>query len=117
MKTLILNAWGTDHHISFHLANYADNNNLYVGMICHDDGYPEPWSDLTVNLDVTLEPNIAFIDVNNNGWNIIDWLIKNNLGQPTKLEMISGFCTYPEFEFNMDELIKYVTRDSREENK
>ena len=108
MNTLTLNAWGKDHPITFRLDHYADNNNLYVGMITWEDDYAEPWSDLTVNLGVKLEPNIAFIDINNNGWQIIDWLVKNNLGKPTKLEMISGFCTYPEFEFNMEELMKYV---------
>ena len=113
MNTLTLNAWGAEHSISFRLANYAENNNLYVGMITHDEEWPEPWSDLTVNLGVKLEPNIAFIDVNDNGWQIIDWLIENNLGQPTTLEMISGFCTYPEFEFNMPELMKYMSCDER----
>lgn len=108
MSKLTLDAWGIEHPITFRLSNCAENNNLYVGMITWEEDWPEPWSDLTVNLGVELEPNIAFIDVNNNGWQIIDWLVKNNLGKPTKLEMISGFCTYPEFEFNMEELKKYI---------
>ena len=45
---LILNKWGSDHKISLGLATYAENGNLYVGLISHDEGYPEPWSDLTV---------------------------------------------------------------------
>lgn len=113
MNTLNLSKYGSDHPITFELATYADNGNLYVGMITHEDGYAEPWSNLTVNLGVKLEPNIAFIDTNNNGWEIIDWLVKNKLGEPTKLEMISGYCTYPEFQFNMEELMKYVSKDGR----
>ena len=112
-ERLTLNAWGKNHKISFHLANYAENNNLYVGMICYDDGYPEHWGDLTVNLSVTLDNNKAYIDTNNNGNNIVDWLIKNNLGEFTGDYGFSGFCMYPEFQFNMTELMKYVTDDER----
>ena len=114
MKTLTLNAWGKSHKISFQLANYADNGNLYVGMICHDDEYPEPWSDLTVNLGNRLTSNCAYIDTNNNGSGIIDWLIANNLGCLSRGLGFSGFCTYPQFIFNLPELIKYVTIDKRE---
>ena len=114
MKTLTLNAWGFDHKISFHLATYTTTGNLYVGLICHDEEYPEHWSDLTVNLDETLEQNHSYIDTNNNGNEIMNWLIANNLGKYTYGMGFSGFCVYPEFEFNMDELMKYVSCDDRE---
>lgn len=110
---LILNAWGEDHKISFHLANYNSNGNLYVGMICHDEEESEPWEDLTVNLDDKLAPNCAYIDTNNNGKEIIQWLTANNLGHLTGDYGFSGFCMYPEFEFNMHELIPYVVLDER----
>lgn len=113
MKNLILNAWGTAHKISFHLADYAENNNLYVGMICHDDRYPEPWSDLTVNLSIECAYCCAFIDTNNNGKGIIDWLVENHLGYFTGRISASGFCAYPEFCFNLNELMKYVTLNER----
>ena len=113
MKTLTLNKWGSAHQITFHIADYADNGNLYVGMICHDDGYPEPWSDLTVNLDIKCAHYCAFIDSNNNGREIIRWLIENNIGYPTGRISTSGFCAYAEFCFNLNELMKYVTLDER----
>lgn len=114
MKTLTLNAWGKDHEISFHLANYANNNNLYIGLITHDEGSLEPWSDLTVNLGSKLPPDRAYVDLNNNGREIINWLIDNELAIPTFATKISGFCEYPEFIFNMPKLIEYVTLDERE---
>ena len=33
MKTLNWNAWVTDHPITFRISRYANNNNLYIGMI------------------------------------------------------------------------------------
>lgn len=114
MQRLTLNAWGADHPITFHLANYAENNNLYVGMITHYEGYPEPYGDLTVNLSVKCAENCAFIDTNNCGEKILLWLIENKLGDLTGRMQPSGFCLFPEFEFDMNELMKYVTLDERE---
>lgn len=114
MQTLTLNAWGKDHKISFHLANYT-NNNLYIGLRMHDEDGIEPWSDLTVNLDVKLPPDRAYVDINNNGREILNWLIDNELAIPTFSTRISGFCEYPEFIFNMPKIMKYVTLDERKE--
>lgn len=112
MKTLNLNAWGESHSLGIYLDNYADNDNLYVGLICcNEEDYGEPWSDLTVNLDTKLAPNRAYIDTNNNGNEIINWLISNKLGKPTGRYGASGFCVYPEFEFDMNELKKYIAED------
>lgn len=108
MKTLTLNKWGKDHPMSFDVDSYPQNGNLYVGLITHEEGYPEPWQNLTVNLDVKCEENCAFIDTNNNGDDIIPWLINNKLGRLTGKYKASGWCMYPEFKFNMDELNKYV---------
>ena len=113
MKTLTLNAWGKSHKISFHLANYADNGNLYIGMLIHDDKYPEPWGDLTVNLGFKLPSDRAYVDSNNNGREILNWLIDNELAIPTFATKRSGFCEYPEFIFNMPKLVKYTMLDER----
>lgn len=75
---------------------------LAVQMFCWDEEYKfwEPWSTLTVNTgDQPLNKNCAFINTNNNK-DIIGWMIKNGMGRTTKRFSVSGFCTYPEFEFN-----------------
>jgi hypothetical protein len=109
MRVLNWNAWGKNHLITFKLDKYAENGNLYVGMVAHDDGYPEPWSDLTVNLSVKCDEDCAFIDTNDNGDRIVEWLITNKLATLTGRMRSSGFCTYPEVRFNMDELMNYVS--------
>lgn len=116
MKTLTLNKYGKQHPMTFVLKQYASTGNLYVGLITHEEGY-EPWSDLTVNLDVKCEKNCSFIDTNNNGNEIIDWLVDNGLGYRTGLKARSGFCVYPEFIFNMNKLLQYVMEgDNHYEN-
>lgn len=121
MARLKLHAWGQDREIAFSIDKYANNDNTAIQMWawvegCYEngvklDGYYEPWSTLTVNLPKRkCKPNCAFIDVNNNG-DIIGWLEKNNLGFETGVFEISGFCIYPMFEFNMDELKKYMMED------
>ena len=94
-----------------HTANYANNGNLYVGILEEEDGYYVPWSDLTVNLNRKCKPGCAFIDTNNNGDEIEDWLMKNNLAYPTGRLEVSGWCIYPEFKFNMETLMQYVLGD------
>lgn len=111
---LTLNRYERTHPMTFKLANYVENGNLYVGLLTNIDGYEEPWSDLTVNLSVPCKPNRAFIDANNNGNEIIAWLVNNGLGHTTGLMMPSGWCVYPEFEFNMEALMEHVTKDYRE---
>lgn len=110
---LTLTKYGSNHSMTFELANYIENENLYVGLLSHDEGWPEPWQNLTVNLSVKCKPNRAFIDTNNNGNEIIAWLESNGLGKATGNLMPSGWCVYPEFEFDMDALMQHVTTDSR----
>lgn len=105
--------YGQVHSMAFELANYAENGNLYVGLLTYEKGYPQPWQNLTVNLSVRCAPNCAYIDTNNNGNEIIEWLEQNGLGKPTGNLMPSGWCIYPEFEFDMETLMGHVTEDYR----
>jgi hypothetical protein len=113
MKTITLERYGKKHPMCFNTAKYAENGNLYVGLTTMIEGWPEPWSNLTVNLSVKCKENCAFIDTNNNGNEIITWLEENNLGETTGRIAFSGWCVYPEFEFNMEELMKHVVSDER----
>lgn len=105
---LNLTKYGNNHPMTFVLDEYLDNGNLYVGLVTHESGYPEPWQNLTINLSAKCKQNCAFIDVNNNGNEIVAWLIRNKLGKLTGNVKSSGFCIYPEFEFNTKELSKYI---------
>ena len=44
---------------------------------------------------------------------IIEWLIHNNLAHMTGRKQASGHCAYPEMRFNINELMKYVSKDDR----
>ena len=110
MEKLTLNSWGRDYPIMLRKDNYVDNNKLHIGMITDADGFLEPYADLTVNVE-GFNPknnNCALIDTNNLGNDIIFWLMDNKLGKSTARWANSGFCSYPEFEFDLDEVNKYI---------
>lgn len=104
---LKLNSYDKEFDIHLILDNYLENDNLYVGMITTNEGYPEPFGDITVNIGIKCEENCSYVDINNNP-NIIKWLIDNNLGEPTGTENWSGHIIYPEFKFNIKELNKHI---------
>lgn len=107
MGKLNLLKYGKNHPLTFGITSYLSDNSLAITMTTWEEGYAEPWDSLTVNLEVDLEDNCAFIDTNNNGGDIIDWLIKNNLGELTGRVKKSGFCSYPEFKFDLGAVEKY----------
>lgn len=99
MEKLMLSTPFSTIPVTFEKSRYIDQNNLYIRIVTWEEGYPEPWSDLTVNLGVKCEENTAYIDVNNNGPEILDFIIDNGLGVPTGKMLPSGFCVYPEVRF------------------
>lgn len=55
---------------------------------------------LTVNLpDGKRNAGCQYIDTNNNGSEVLDWLEENEFGKRTGNLTESGFCSYPEFNF------------------
>lgn len=95
--------WGKTHRIALKVTTYL-NGNLAINMEAWDDGYAEPWSNLTVNLDGERRKDCAFIDSNHNGEDIIIWIIRNGLAIPTGVRQRSGFCEYAEYRFRADRL-------------
>ncbi len=104
MKTLTLKALGRDVEVFFTLNHYSMNNNLCINMVAVNEG---PWSTLTKNFDVNLEPDEAFIDTNNNA-GIDEILVANGIAEPTGKGIRSGFCIYPLFKFNLDVVEQYT---------
>lgn len=90
---------------------YANNHRLYVGLYTYDkdDAFWEPWSDVTVNLsdESISDENCAFIDVNNNP-TITSFLEQNGIAVPTYRFGYSGFCSYPEYRFDIDKLDEHL---------
>ena len=102
MKAIPYKKYGRIHPITLEFERYAVNNGLAIEMVTWEEGYPEPWSMLTVNLDDQLESDCAYVDTNNNGQDITAWIEQNKLGVPTGRIGFSGFCTYPEYRFAIE---------------
>ena len=88
------------------LANYADNDNLYVGFnyFDRDLGAMDFYGDVTVNI-TKMQPFMATIDTNNNNAEkITSFLMENGLANPAGRSLPSGFCMYPVFRFNPEKL-------------
>lgn len=104
-----------EYEVKIIKSNYLQDHNLYIGLVyrdympdfCNTAEYWAPYCDITVNI-TKLPDNQACIDVNNLGDYICDWLIENKLAKPTNKVARSGFCTYPIFEFDLNEVNKYL---------
>lgn len=110
MKTFDLKHFGTTYAIQLKAAAYYYGGNLYIEMLSLEDGDVEPWGDLTVNLGPILPLNCAYIDVNNNGNDILDWLQRHKIAAPTGRYGYSGFCRYPEYLFD-EQLLREIDPD------
>ena len=85
------------------LANYADNDNLYVGLICPCKDYPEEWepfTDLTINPH-SLPPFHAYVDNRDYNRGAHEFLIRYGIADPVSLPEQNGFRL---FRFNADRL-------------
>ena len=91
-----------EHKARFYKSKYANNGNLYVGVITWDEEFDDwcDWGDLTVNLPgMCLDKNEAFLDVNNCAPEIIKVLFDKGYIKDTGVTRQSGFCNYPLVEF------------------
>ena len=103
---LKLESYGSTHNIYLRTSTYTNNDNLYIGMLTDDEGYLEPWGNLTVNLGIKCDPDCGFVDVENNH-GIEEFIETNNLGEKTDRLCQSGFVLFPEYKFNMTEITKH----------
>lgn len=85
------------------VSHYFNNNNLALVM----QGKEETYAIITVNLGPLFDPTMAFVDINKFPEAIK--IIKDyNLGEDTGITRVSGFCVYPLYKFNLEEVKKYA---------
>ena len=92
--------------VTIETANYANNGNLAIQLWCEDG----PYATLTVNLNHKCKSNCAFVDTNNCPW-AEEFIYRYALGVPTGDMQASGWCIYPEYEFDLDAVNKYIKEE------
>lgn len=103
MKRFDLERYGKTYSIQITIATYL-NGNLAIRMENWSNGEPELWNILTVNLGGEMPKDCAFIDTNNNGKDILAWIVRHGFAVPTGRSASSGFCCYPEYRFRTSKL-------------
>lgn len=93
---------GPSYSVTLDFSKYTLNNKLAVRLI--RAGAPwEPFAVVTINLQSPLQDEThAFVDINNCPW-AEEFLVDNAIA--TKVDgcdTISGYCTYPLYEFNKE---------------
>lgn len=88
---------------------YADGGGVYIGLWANVEGYFEPYCDVTVNLPgnrLPLDDGEAYVDVNNCP-ELERFIVENGLGVSMGIIGSSGWCAYPLYKFDMDEVRKH----------
>lgn len=90
------------HTVELKPVAYSDNE--HFGLMLLENG--SLYATVTVNLPEStfFERNIQFVDENNMP-GIGKWLEDNGIATNTGYAAQSGFCTYPLYEFNIDETL------------
>ena len=113
-KYTFTSSWGKKYTIIFVKGQYSSNNTLAIQMICVDSkGMEEPFATLTVNIEdsdvYATKADRAFIDTNNLGSGVTEWLEKNGIAKDTGIIGFSGYCTYPMYKFTEEALASMRT--------
>ncbi len=101
-------AWGDVHELCIEAGHYSRGNGLFLQLYekC-GDGELEPYATLTVNLpDHSCGKNRAYVDTNNFPA-AMSLISEYRLGKLTGNIGASGYCDYPEYEFNLAEIEKH----------
>lgn len=86
---------------------YAAGDGVALELWVESEYCYEPYASMTVNLNRPASEGCAYLDVNNfpEGVNL---MAAYDLGVFTGWVKRSGFCEYPEYRLNMDEIAKYA---------
>lgn len=104
MKKYQYEAFGKMLDVFLEKTQYMGGN-LAIRLLSNGDYGLEPYGVITINLPELplLDRDCAFVDENNFP-DIGDWLVLNDIAEPTGRIAQSGFCHYPEFRFNVRKL-------------
>ena len=105
MKPLFWNIYGKDHELYFY--EIDEGYGLSLGLVeMNEDGFPEPWTDVTVVIPESLmcEDDEAFIKNWSENEGIDDWLVENGIAVCTGTEVQTGYVSAPIMKFDLDKV-------------
>ena len=104
-KKLVYDSGAQPEEVFLRVSGYLDRNRLYVGIYQTEYGYPELFSDLTVNLHhAPLNGvNEAYID-HNFSKEHLRFIRKYKLGRVLPETVASGYCTFQKVAFDLKKL-------------
>ena len=89
--------------VTLDIQQYMNNKSMYIGLMCREYGYDEPFGDVTVNLSFEALDYCGYLNVNDMP-DIEQFITDNELGEFTGFTQRSGYCEYPLYMFNVDKL-------------
>ena len=75
--------------VTFDIQQYMNNRAMFIGLMCNEDGYEEPFGDVTVNLSVAAPNYSGYLNVNDMP-DIEKFITDNDIGEFTGFTQRSG---------------------------
>jgi hypothetical protein len=97
-----LSKTGRTYPVTLHFTHYNDNHTLAVQLVEASAPWC-PFATITVNLQSPLQDKThSYVDTNNCPW-AEEFLLNNGIAKKIEgANMISGFCSYPIYEFDLE---------------
>lgn len=95
---------------AFEEQRYRFGGGLCLKLYMFTDNIIDLWQTITVNLESVPE-GFAYIDINNCGESIIQWLTANDFMEPTGEFLTSGFVSYPLYKLNLPKIREYTINE------
>lgn len=100
-KTMKLHSqFGGEYDVLLEISRYLNNGCIYIGLVTNEKVFPEPYGDLTVNLEGRVPDYCGYAELNNMP-ELEKFMEENELGEFMGLTKRSGFCEYPLYVFNV----------------
>lgn len=101
--------YGDEYDIYFEITNYHSTGGTAIVMYCMGDYGYEPFANLTVAIPLFTPKDRSCVCVDvNNLHGAEEWISENNLGTPFGMTVSSGWCEYPVYALNMQEIKKHL---------
>ena len=95
-----------EHEVYFYIDEDADE--LSLSLIEMDDGWPEPYCDVTVHVPgaPACRPDEAFVKDWSENDGLGRWLEENEIATRTGIRVRNGFVTIDQYKFDLDKVLE-----------